>query len=168
MDTKLTVGNVAANSKDTILIADDMEMNREILAEYFKENYNILEAGNGIEVVATLQRHPEVNAVLLDLMMPGMDGIEVLKAMHETGDILHIPVFIVTASNNDQTLTEAYDLGAVDIISKPFSKNFFHNRVANIIELYRNRNEMESIIDDQIQRFNRLNRSMVETLASII
>ena len=168
MDTKLTVDNVAANSKDTILIADDMEMNREILAEYFKENYNILEAGNGIEVVATLQRHPEVNAVLLDLMMPGMDGIEVLKAMHETGDILHIPVFIVTASNNDQTLTEAYDLGAVDIISKPFSKNFFHNRVANIIELYRNRNEMESIIDDQIQQFNRLNRSMVETLASII
>lgn len=168
MDTNLTVGNVVSNSKDTILIADDMEMNREILAEYFKENYNILEAGNGIEVVATLQRHPEVNAVLLDLMMPGMDGIEVLKAMHETGDILHIPVFIVTASNNDQTLTEAYDLGAVDIISKPFSKNFFHNRVANIIELYRNRNEMESIIDDQIQRFNRLNRSMVETLASII
>lgn len=168
MDMNLTGGNVVSNSKDTILIADDMEMNREILAEYFKENYNILEAGNGIEVVATLQRHPEVNAVLLDLMMPGMDGIEVLKAMHETGDILHIPVFIVTASNNDQTLSTAYELGAVDIISKPFSKNFFHNRVANIIELYRNRNEMESIIDDQIQRFNRLNRSMVETLASII
>ena len=124
MDMNLTGGNVVSNSKDTILIADDMEMNREILAEYFKENYNILEAGNGIEVVATLQRHPEVNAVLLDLMMPGMDGIEVLKAMHETGDILHIPVFIVTASNNDQTLSTAYELGAVDIISKPLPENY--------------------------------------------
>lgn len=168
MDTNLTVDNSTANSKDTILIADDMEMNSEILAEYFRNNYNILEAGNGIEVVEMLKSHPEVNAILLDLMMPEMDGIEVLKKMHETGDIHHIPVFIVTASNNDQMLTTAYDLGAVDIISKPFTKNFFQNRVANIIELYRNRNEMESIIDDQIKRFNKMNRSMIETLASVI
>lgn len=168
MDTSLNVGNTGAKTKDTILIADDMEMNREILAEYFRKDYNILEAGNGVEVVSMLMQHPEVNAVLLDLMMPGMDGIEVLKTMHETGDILHIPVFIVTASNNDQTLAEAYELGAVDIISKPFTKNFFQNRVANIIELYRNRNEMESIIDDQIERFNKMNRSMIETLASVI
>lgn len=156
------------SSKDTILIADDMEMNREILAEYFKDNYNILEASNGIEVVETLEKYPVVNAILLDLMMPEMNGIEVLKKMHETGDIHHIPVFIVTASNNDQTLVEAYDLGAVDIISKPFTKNFFRNRVANIIELYRNRNEMEDIIDAQIARFNKMNRSMIETLASVI
>ncbi|MDE6133323.1 MAG: response regulator, partial [Oscillospiraceae bacterium] len=108
MDTNLTVDNVMANSKDTILIADDMEMNREILAEYFRKNYNILEAGNGIEVVETLKKHPETNAVLLDLMMPEMDGIEVLKKMHETCDILHIHVFIVPASNNSQPLATAY------------------------------------------------------------
>lgn len=153
---------------DTILIVDDMEINRALLAEGFKDNYNILEAENGKAAVKMLKEHSEINAVLLDLIMPEMGGIDVLKEMHKTGDILHIPVFIITASNSDETLKEAYDLGAVDIISKPFTIGFFQHRVANIVELYKHRNEMESIIDDQIQRFNRLNRSMIEALASVI
>lgn len=153
---------------DTILIVDDMEINRALLTEGFKDNYNILEAENGKAAVKMLKEHSEINAVLLDLIMPEMGGIDVLREMHKTGDILHIPVFIITASNSDETLKEAYDLGAVDIISKPFTIGFFQHRVANIVELYKHRNEMENIIDDQIQRFNRLNRSMIETLASVI
>lgn len=174
-DTNLTIENTgvpespdAENPKNTILIVDDMEINRALLAENFKDSCNIFEAENGKVAVEMLKEHRNIDAVLLDLIMPEMNGIEVLKEMHKTGDILHIPVFIITASTSDETLKEAYDLGAVDIISKPFTIGFFQHRVANIVELYRHRNEMETIIDQQLRRFERLNRSMIETLASVI
>lgn len=156
------------NDKETILIVDDMEINREALAVNFMDRYNILQAENGEEAIKLLDSRNDISAVLLDLIMPVMDGLDVLREMQKTGAILHIPVFIITASNSDEDLRHAYDLGAVDIIPKGFNVKFLQCRVANIIELYIHRNEMERVIDEQIQRFNKLNRSMIETLASVI
>lgn len=156
------------DTKGTILIVDDMEINRDTLSVNFMDSYNILEAANGKEAVELLNSRDDISAVLLDLLMPVMGGLDVLREMQKSGLILHIPVFIITASNNDEDLHQAYDLGAVDIIPKGFNEKFLRCRVSNIIELYRHRNEMETIIDEQMQRFNKLNRSMIETLASVI
>lgn len=152
----------------TILIVDDMEINRAILAEGFKDEHEILEAADGEEALELIESNDHIAAVLLDLIMPKMDGLEVLRRMNESKKIVHIPVFIITAENSEKTLMDAYDLGAVDVISKPFMMNFLKCRIENVIELYRHRNELEDIVDEQVKRLSSLNQSMVETLATLI
>ncbi len=152
----------------TILIVDDMEINRAILAEGFKDEHEILEAADGEEALELIESNEHIAAVLLDLIMPKMDGLEVLRRMNESKKIVHVPVFIITAENSEKTLMDAYDLGAVDVISKPFMMNFLKCRIENEIELYRHRNELEDIVDEQVKRLSSLNQSMVETLATLI
>ena len=154
--------------KNSLLIVDDVEINRAILAEAFKGEYDIIEAANGVEAVKALKNCPNVSAVLLDLVMPEMDGMGVLREMNKTGDIFRIPVFIVTSADDEETFEDAYGMGAVDVISKPFIHHFLKCRVANIIELYRHRNNLETTVNEQLARLNSMNRSMVETLASVI
>lgn len=152
----------------TILIVDDMEINRAILAEGFKDEHEILEAADGEEALELIESNEHIAAVLLDLIMPKMDGLEVLRRMNESKKIVHVPVFIITAENSEKILMDAYDLGAVDVISKPFMMNFLKCRIENVIELYRHRNELEDIVDEQVKRLSSLNQSMVETLATLI
>ncbi len=153
---------------NVILIVDDMEINRAILAEGFKNEFEILEAENGLQAIELLDTHPDIAAVLLDLIMPEMDGMGVLQKMNDNGKILHIPVFIITAESSEKMLMDAYELGAVDVINKPFMMNFLRCRIGNIIELYRHRNDLEEIVNEQVERLNKVNLSMVETLATLI
>lgn len=152
----------------TILIVDDIEINREILAEIFKNDYEILEAVDGVQALEVMESHDNIAAVLLDLLMPKMNGLEVLQKMNDNGRIQTTPVFLITAANSEEMLLEGYHLGAVDIISKPFMAHFLSHRINNVIELYAHRNELESIVAKQVKRLNRVNRSMVETLATVI
>ncbi len=154
--------------KKTVLIVDDMEINRVILAEVFKDEYEILEASDGLQAVDIIGSNDNIAAIILDLIMPGMGGMEVLRELNKNGKITHIPVFVITAADGEKMLMEAYDLGAVDIISKPFMTKFLKCRINNIIELYRHRNDLEAAVNEQVSRLNKMNKSMVETLASII
>lgn len=159
---------VTCMDKKTILIVDDIDINREILAEIFRENYTILEAGGGAEAIDAINGNPAISAVLLDLVMPEVNGLEVLKALNRNGRIARLPVFLITAENDEKQLMEGYQLGAVDVITKPFLAHFLRSRVNNIIELYGQRNELEKIVAEQVERLNKVNRSMVETLATVI
>lgn len=102
------------------------------------------------------------------MVMPEADGIEVLKKMNENGSIVHIPVFIITAENDEETLMEAYNLGAVDVIVKPFMMTFLKCRIENIIELYSHRNDLEVIVNKQVKKFSKYNKSMIEALATLV
>ncbi len=155
----------------TILIVDDQEINRVILAEGFRDNYNIIEAENGSQAVEVIDSGRKISAVLLDLIMPEMDGISVLRHMNKTGSISRIPVFIVTAAtekDSRELLMTAYDLGAVDVISKPFFMNFLKCRIGNVVELYRHREDLEALVEEKVNRLEIINKSMVEALANII
>lgn len=152
----------------TILIVDDIEINRTILKEIFKKDYQIMEACNGAQAIEIINKNSDISAVLLDLFMPEINGLEVLKQMSKSGKIKHIPVFLITASNSEEMLLEGYNLGAIDVITKPFMTHFLKCRVNNIIELYGHRNELENIVAEQVERLSNLNQSMVETLATII
>lgn len=152
----------------TLLIVDDIEINRAILTEIFKDEYNIIEAANGVQAVEVLNSGARISAMLLDLLMPEMNGLEVLREMNKRGLIKSIPVFLITAANSNELLMEGYNLGAVDIISKPFAPNFLRCRINNVVELYRHRNELQDIVAEQVERLNRLNYSMIETLATVI
>ncbi len=157
-----------SESRATILIVDDVEINRTILAEVFKDDYNILEADNGLDAIEMINGNYGISAVLLDLIMPGINGLEVLKEMNKSGTIENIPVFLITAAESTKALMEGYQLGAVDVISKPFMPNFMKCRINNIIELYEHRNKLEHIVAEQVERLNSINQSMVETLATVI
>lgn len=155
--------------KRSILIVDDMEVNRELLSEAFKGKYDIIEAKNGKEALKFVEdKSRDIAAVLLDMFMPELDGMSVLKRMNETGIITHIPVFIITAENNETMLTEAYQLGAVDVIVKPFMMTFVKCRIDSIIELYSHRNGLEEVINRQAEKLSKFNRSMVEALATLV
>ena len=153
--------------RETILVVDDNEINRDTLRFAFEDSYNVLEAENGLEALKIIDSQ-KISAVLLDLTMPVMDGIEVLEKMNESGKIVHIPVFIITGENQQDKLMKPYKLGAVDVITKPYFINFVQCRVGNIIELYGHRNDLEEIVKEQVERLSAMNLSMVETLATLI
>lgn len=154
--------------KKTILIVDDIEINRAILTEIFKDEYEIIEAVDGRQAIQLLNTESEISAVLLDLLMPEVNGLEVLRDMNETGKIESVPVFLITAADSDEMLLEGYHLGAIDVIRKPFLTHFLKCRISNVIELYDHRNELERIVEEQVERLSNINRSLVEALATVI
>lgn len=152
----------------TILIVDDVEINRAILAEIFKNDYTIMEAETGAEAIQVMNSGLAIAAVLLDLLMPGIDGLGVLREMNRNGKIKNIPVFLITAADSEEMLLEGYNLGAIDVIRKPFMTHFLKCRIDNVVELYSHRNELADIVEKQVEKLNSINQSMVETLATVI
>lgn len=135
--------------RNTILIVDDFEFNRLMLADTFN-GYNIIEAENGQRAIEEYELHKdELCAVLLDIMMPVMDGFGVLEHLVEKNYINDVPVFIISADTSNKSLSRAYDLGAADVISKPFNIRFVRRRISNIIELYDNRRELKALLQAQ-------------------
>ncbi len=107
-------------TRDTLLIVDDMEVNRAILKP-FEHQYNLLEAENGEQALLLLREYEEhVAAMLLDLVMPVKDGYEVMEEMGKSGLVSRIPVIVITSDDTAESEVRAFDLGAADIIMKPF------------------------------------------------
>ena len=155
------------NSK-TILIVDDVEINRAVLMEIFKDEYKIIEAEGGRQAIEIIRSGIEISAVLLDLLMPEVNGLDVLRDMNENGKIESIPVFLITAADSEEMLMEAYDMGAIDVIRKPFLVHFLRCRIQNVIELFRHRNKLEEVVAEQVKKLSHMNQAMVETLATVI
>ena len=161
---------------ESLLIVDDEEINRAILANLFQTEYRILEASNGREALAVLhQQQDMVGAVLLDVIMPEMDGIEVLRRLHEDGLTQRFPVFLITADSADTTMREAYRLGVMDIILKPVVPYIVQRRVNSIMELYRARRQLGATVAQQrdqllvqAQQLAAMGMGMVEALATAI
>ena len=151
-----------------ILIVDDVEINRVILAEGFRRDYDIIEADNGRQAIDIINSGKQISAIFLDLIMPRISGLDVLREMNKSGLISRIPVFIVTAADTDSMLLDAYNLGAVDVIRKPFMLNFLKARVDNIIELYRHRDNLEELVNQKVNQISHMNELMVTSLANII
>jgi len=154
--------------KKAILIVDDQEINREILIDVFQDDYLIYEAENGQIALDELSVHHDIVAILLDLDMPVMDGLSMLRHMKENGLVNRIPTFIITSSEEDSILEEAYSLGAADFIPKPFRANFYRSRIRNSIELYSRRNDLQYTVEDQSKKLNDFKSAMIETLATLI
>ncbi len=156
------------SKRETILIVDDVDINRIMLAEIFRDNYEIVEASGGGEAISILNSREDIAAVLLDLLMPDVNGLEVLKDMNRSGKIKHVPVFLITAADSQEMLMEGYNLGAIDVIIKPFMAQFMKCRISSVIELYAYRNELESIVQAQVRQLNDFMRSTTEVLATAI
>lgn len=120
--------------EETILVVDDMEVNRESLAAIFEGTYRVLEASNGKEALEILENNIyQIDIILLDLTMPVMDGIEFLKYKKENPDIEDIPVIIITAEDGAEQQVETIQMGADDYVIKPFIPEIVICRVGNVL-----------------------------------
>ena len=105
---------------DTILIVDDNEINRAVIANIFEDNYRISEATGGLEALEMIRTEDSrICAVLLDVIMPKPDGMDVLREMEARELTSRIPVFLITADTGENITSEAYKLGVMDVINKP-------------------------------------------------
>ena len=154
--------------KPKILIADDSAMNRAILVEMLGDGYDVIEAENGREAVRALQSAPEIDLLLLDIMMPEMDGFEVLKQMKHYGWIEDIPVIMISAENGSAYVERAYDLGATDFISRPFDMAIVRRRVTNTLMLYTKQKQLVGLVARQVYENQKSNNLMINILSHIV
>ena len=155
--------------KQQILIVDDSEINREILKEILKEDYRILEAANGEECLEQLERYGTgISLVLLDIVMPEMDGFEVLAAMNQNHWIEDSPVIMISSEDSDSYIRRAYEMGVSDYISRPFDAKIVYQRVLNMIKLYAKQRRLIRLVTRQIYEKERNNRMLIGILSQIV
>lgn len=136
-------------NRQKILVADDSEINRSILSDILSGEFEILEAENGRQALETIEKlGRELALVLLDIIMPVMDGFQVLEGMRDGGWLDDIPVIIMFAENNPDYVRRAYDLGVAECIRRPFDARILRRRVANTIMLYAKRNRLTEIASE--------------------
>ena len=156
-------------TKQKILIADDSEMNRELLAAILEEEYDIIQVNDGVQAVDCLQRQAEeISLLLLDIVMPHLDGFEVLSYMNKEHWIDAIPVVIISSENSPIYIKRGYDLGATDFIGKPFDANMVLRRSANAILLGAKQRRMTSIVSNQIYEREKSSKLMINILSHIV
>ena len=157
------------NEKQKILIVDDSEMNRSILADMLGEEYEIIEAVDGTEAVARLNiDSTDISLMLLDIVMPNMDGFEVLEVMNKRDWIQDIPVIMISAENSYSYVERAYELGVTDFINRPFDGMVVHRRVINTIMLYAKQKKIVELVADQIYEKEKSNSLMISILSHIV
>ena len=139
-----------------LLIADDSELNRAILVSVLEKNFDILEAADGKEAIATLAAHEgNIAALLLDVVMPEADGFEVLEEMNRRGWIDEIPTIMISVETGGSYIDRAFQLGAADYVSRPFVPNMIRRRVINAILLHTKTRKLTGLIADHFYRRER-------------
>lgn len=152
-----------------ILIVDDYEMNREILVDMLENEFELLEAEDGFRALELLDEYgTEIDLVLLDIIMPGMDGFEVLAAMGRRELLEEIPVIMISVENTPAYTSRAYELGATDYINRPFDSNIVHHRVVNTMMLYAKQKKLLGIVADQIYEREKSSNLMIAILSHIV
>ena len=161
--------------KPTILIVDDVDINREILCEIFQDE-NTVQAANGREALDIIAEKPEaVSVVLLDVVMPVMDGVAVLEEMKKRGWLDSIPVLLITGEATTEIERKAYRLGVSDIIKKPFDAFIVKQRTNNVIELYYNKRHLEEMVELQTKVLRRqaeelqsINDRIIDVMSNVV
>lgn len=144
-------------------------MNRELLSDLLRNKYDIIEASNGNEALLILQeKMTEISLVLLDMVMPERDGMEVLAVMNKNGWINEIPVIMISAEKSQSLVEGAYSLGVTDFINRPFDQMVVQNRVRNTIQLYSKQRLLSDLVASQIYDKTRNNSMLVTVLSHIV
>ena len=164
--TEAEAARLPEYQKPLVLIVDDSEMNRDILREMLKDEYAIIEAASGEEAIEVLEKSATcISLVLLDIVMPGMSGFDVLSRMSASGWIEDVPVIMISAEESEDVVFNAYELGASDYISRPFDIRVVRRRVSNIMHLYAKQRRLSSLLAKQYAERERESRMLVDIMA---
>lgn len=155
--------------KQKILIVDDSEMNRALLVDILEEQYDVVEADNGVEAISLLSKQrSDFSLLLLDIMMPEMDGFEVLAYINKYHWNDTFAVIMISADDSPTNIKRAYDLGAFDYISRPFDSTIVQRRISNTMLLYARQQRLEKIIAEQFHEQEKNNKLMISILSHIV
>lgn len=142
--------------RNKLLIVDDMEMNREMLASILEQDYVIVNADNGRKAIEIIkQQHDELAVILLDLIMPDVNGYAVLEVMRNQNWLEKIPVLVISGESAVEVERKCFDLGVSDFIRKPFDNAMVKNRVRNVVDLFLYKNELEEKVERQTEALKR-------------
>ena len=156
-------------SRYRILIVDDSEMNRMILSEMLKGEFEILEAENGSVCLDMLSRYEmKISLILLDIVMPGMDGFGVLEYMNRNNLIKDIPVIMISGEDSGEVIKRAYEMGVSDYIKCPFDMEVVHRRVLNTIKLYAKQRRLVAMVMNQVFEKEKNSRMLISVLSEIV
>lgn len=156
------------NEKPKILIADDSEINRALLKEILGDGYDYLEAEDGAAAVELMRQRTDISLLLLDLMMPGMDGFDVLRVMKYHTWLDEIPVIVISAAEDTANIERAYDLGVADYIRRPFERIMILRRVKNILMLYAKQKRLTRLVTDQVYEKEHNGVLMISILSHVV
>ena len=159
----------STEQKQQILIVDDSEMNRAILTEILNADYRILEACDGEECLEKLHQHAgDIALVLLDLVMPKMDGFEVLDYMNRNHTIEDLPVVMISSEDSEASIRRAYEMGVSDYVSRPFDSRVVYRRVVNTLKLYAKQRRLITLLSEQIREREKNTSMLVGVLSQIV
>ncbi|MBV4181175.1 response regulator [Collinsella aerofaciens] len=157
------------SEKPSVLIVDDSEMNRIILNEMLKDEYRVLEADNGRTALDLVDRYgDELSLVLLDIIMPGMNGFEVLGELSRRTVADSLPVIMISSEDSDDVVLRAYELGASDYINRPFNARVVRRRVSNTIRLYAKQRRLTSLLSQQYNERVKNSRMLIDIMAGVM
>ena len=155
-------------NRQKILIVDDSEMNREMLKAILGEGYKYAEAVDGAQALRMLRQDMHIDLMLLDINMPNIDGFTVLERMNQFRWIDEIPVIMISANDDRESIGRCYGLGVSDYIRRPFDTFIVQRRVKNTLTLYANQKRLMGMVSDQIYRNQRDNNVMIGILSHIV
>jgi len=152
-----------------LLIADDSEMNRAMLANMLDHDFQIIEAVDGHETISALEMYKgEIAALLLDIVMPEMDGFQVLEEMQRRGWTESVPTIMISAEMGSAYIDRAFELGASDYINRPFATGIIRRRIINTILLHTKKQQLMDIVSTYFYRHEKNTEEMVSILSSAV
>lgn len=155
--------------KQKILIVDDSELNRTLLSEILSDQYDIIEAEDGEKAVKILgENENEFFLVLLDIMMPKMDGFEVLDYINQHYWNDRVIVMMISSDNTYENISHAFSLGAIDYINRPFDYTIVNKRIENTMMLYARQHDLENTIKEEFIKQQKTNDLMISILSHIV
>lgn len=152
-----------------VLIVDDSEINREVYAAQFEDDYDVLQAASGEEAMRVIEEHrKDIAVILLDLVMPRKGGFEVLDFMRFNNYKDRIPVILLTGDENQSMEMKALQKGADDFLTKEADANVVRRRVANMIQLYEYKRQLEEMIDEKEERLHSMSQFVIDALLAVM
>ena len=155
--------------KGTILIADDTKLNHHILRDILSNNFEIISAMGGAEALQILnEKGKEISLLLLDIMMPDVDGFAVLEGLRESNLIEEIPVIMISANTEAATINKAYEMGAWDYITRPFNATAVRHRAINTVLTFAKEKKLTAAVLEQVLKKENGESMMISILSHIV
>ena len=161
--------NERDDNKPLVLVVDDSDMNRFLLSQILLDDYNVIEACDGVEATQIIQDNfKELSIVLLDIVMPRMDGFGVLEFMNANDLIQDLPVIMISSMDEDNAIRRCYELGISDYVRRPFSADVVGKRVYNIVRLYQIQRNLQREIREQIEEREKNSRVVTSIISHVV
>lgn len=161
--------NERDDNKPLVLVVDDFDMNRFLLSQILLDDYNVIEACDGVEATQIIQDHfKELSIVLLDIVMPRMDGFGVLEFMNANDLIQDLPVIMISSMDEDSAIRRCYELGISDYVRRPFSADVVGKRVYNIVRLYQRQRNLQREIREQVEEREKNSRVVTSIISHVV